>query len=97
MRRALSAKDTMLWRLALCRIFVHSRNSDLAVPHFDRVLEDIQTHRLEEWDPMLALQGLKAVWAGFQKVSDKAVRERAALVLHRIARIDPVEAVRIGK
>ncbi len=97
MRLALSAKDAMLWRLALCRFFVHSRNPDLAVPHFDRVLEDIQTHRLEEWDPMLALQGLKAVWTGFQKVSDKAVRERAALVLHQIARLDPVEAVRIGK
>ena len=97
MRLAFSAKDKMLWRLALCRIFIHSRNADLAVPHFDRVLEDIQIHRLEEWDPAIALQGLKAVWTGFQKVSDKTVRERAALVLHQIARIDPVEAVRIGK
>ena len=97
MRLAFPVKDKMLWRLALCRILIHSKNADLAVPHFDRVLEDIEIHRLEEWDPILALQGLKAIWAGFQKVSDKTVKERAALVLHQIARLDPVEALRLGK
>jgi type VI secretion system protein VasJ len=97
MRLAYSVKDRMLWRLALCRILIHSKNADLAVSHFDQILKDIETYHLEEWDPMLALQGLKLIWAGFQKVSDKEVKERAAHVLHQITRIDPVEALRIGK
>jgi type VI secretion system protein VasJ len=97
MRLAFPAKDKMLWRLALCRILIHSKNVELAVPHFDRMLEDIETHRLEEWDPNLALQSLKVIWAGFQKVQDKNVKERAVFVLHKIARLDPVEALRLGK
>jgi type VI secretion system protein VasJ len=97
MRLAYSEKDRMLWRLALCRILITSRNATLAVSHFDQILKDIQTFRLEEWDPMLALQGLKVIWSGFQKMSDKEAKERAALVLHQISRIDPVEALRIGK
>ncbi len=97
MRLAFSAKDTMLWRLALCQILISSKNAVLAVSHFDQIQDDIKTYRLEEWDPMLALQGLKVIWAGFQKISDKEARERAGIVLHQISRIDPVEAIRIGK
>jgi type VI secretion system protein VasJ len=97
MRLAYSAKDRMLWRLALCRTLIHSKNAPLAVSHFDQILKDIQTYHLEEWDPMLALQALKVIWAGFQKIPDKEAKERAALVLHQITRIDPVEALRIGK
>jgi type VI secretion system protein VasJ len=97
MRLAFSVKDTMLWRLALCQILISSKNAALAVSHFDQILDDITTYRLEEWDPMLTLQGLKVIWAGLLKISDKEAKERAVIILRQISRIDPVEAIRIGK
>jgi type VI secretion system protein VasJ len=97
MRLAFSLREKMLWRLALCRFLIQSPHASLAMPHFDKILEDIQTYRLEEWDPMLALQGLKIMWSGLQKFPDKMAKERAAMVLHQIARIDPVEALRTEK
>jgi type VI secretion system protein VasJ len=97
MQQAVSVKDKMLWRLALCRLLVVSGNAALALPHFELILEDIETHKLDKWDPAFALHGLKAVWAGYLKVSDKAVKEQSVRVLHQISRINPVEAIRIGK
>jgi type VI secretion system protein VasJ len=97
LQQAVSVKDKMLWRLALCRLLVVSNNATLAVPHFDHILADIKRYKLDKWDPAFALQGLKAVWAGYQKVSDKALKEQAVRVLHQISRINPVEAIRIGK
>lgn len=97
MRLVCAAKEKMLWRLALCRFLINSKNSVFAVAHFDQLREDIKTYRLEDWDPMLALHSLKIIWAGLQKVSDAPSKERAISVLHQIARIDSVEALRIGK
>ncbi|MBC2694640.1 MAG: type VI secretion system protein TssA [Desulfobacteraceae bacterium] len=96
-RNSFSQRETLLWRLALSQIIVSSKQAELAVPHFEQILQDIEMYRLEKWDPELALKGFKAVWAGFNTYSDKTFKTRAVDTLNRIARLDPAEALRLKK
>jgi type VI secretion system protein VasJ len=73
-----------------------SKKADLATPHFEQILHDIDLYRLEEWDPDLAMEGLKLVWTGFNAQKGKAFKSEAAGVLDRIARLDPAEGLRLG-
>ena len=96
MQHSFSARERLRWRLALVRLLIASKNTALALPHFDQLLADIDTYRLERWDPGLALNCFKVIRAGLKTLPDEAARERAEAMLHRIARLDPVEALRQG-
>ncbi len=96
LRKSFSGKKTLQWRLALSQILMSSKQANMAAPHFEQVLQDIDLYRLEEWDPDLALEGLKLVWVGFTAQEDKAFKSKAADILNRIARLDPAEALRLG-
>lgn len=97
LRQSGSQKKTLQWRLALSQILMSAKQTSLAAPHFEQVLRDIELYRLEEWDPDLALEGFKLIWAGFDSQTDKAFKSKAAEILNRIARLDPAEALRLEK
>ncbi len=90
-----AGKERLLWRLALSHLLVSSKHADLAIPHFDQILSDIDTFHLEKWDPELALKGFKAAWSGLTRLSDKTLKSKAADILSRIARLDSTEALRM--
>jgi len=95
LRKSSSKKKTLQWRLALSQILMSSKQANLAVPHFEKVLEDIELYRLEEWDPDLALEGFKLIWVGFNNQTDKTFKKKAMDVLNRIARLNTTEALRL--
>ncbi len=97
MHHCYSRKEALTWRLALTQILIGSQRLDLAMPHLDLILKDIDAYQLTRWDPELALKGLRLVWAGFNSHTDKAVQQDADAILNRIAEIDPVEALNIKK
>lgn len=90
-----SRKEKLLWRLALAQLLMNTNRAILALPHLEQVIADIGTFRLEEYDPCLALQGLRLAWVGFDSQTEPRFKEKAADALHRIARLDPVEMVRL--
>jgi type VI secretion system protein VasJ len=96
MRKSGSRKKTLQWRLALSQILMSSKQANLAGPLFDQILQDIETYRLEEWDPDSALDVLKSVWMGFNNLTDKAYKDKAVDILNRIARLDPAQALQLG-
>jgi type VI secretion system protein VasJ len=93
LRGSFSRRDQLLWRLGLAQILLDAKRPQLALPHLESVLEDIDAYKLEQWDPSLALKGLKIVWLGFSTRSDEVGKGQAAGVLNRIARLDPAEAL----
>jgi type VI secretion system protein VasJ len=97
MQHSFSACDRLRWRLALVWILITSKNSGLAMPHFDQLVHDIDTYRLESWDPDLALTCFKVILAGLKTLRDKTAQQMGETILHRIARLDPLEALRQGK
>lgn len=92
-----SKRGRLLWRLALSRFLINAKRKNVATPYLEQILHDIELYRLEEWDPELALKGFKIVWTGFNFQSDETSRNKAVDALHRIARLDPVAAMRLEK
>ncbi|MGD9157596.1 MAG: type VI secretion system protein TssA [Desulfobacteraceae bacterium] len=93
LKNCASQKEALIWRTALCRTLIKSKRADVAVPHLNLILNDIDTYGLECWEPSLALEGLKLVWTGFAGRKDTD----SSQILSRIARLDPVEALKLEK
>ena len=94
---SLSQKEKLLWRLALSQLLVENKQSKLAIPHLEQMIKDIDFYRLEEFDPELALRCLKVIWFGLHPQSDQTWKDKANEVLHRVAKLDLAEAIRMGK
>ena len=97
LRASYSKREQMLWRLGLTQVLVNAGQTQLAFPHLESLIQDIDTYRLEEWDPDLALKGFKMVWQGFSGQEDESFKGRTTDVLNRIARLDPAEAIVFAK
>ncbi len=61
MERGYGNKMKFLCRMGLIRLLISLGKKELAIPHAMLLLEDITTHKLEGWDPILAVQGLRTV------------------------------------
>ncbi|OQY57503.1 MAG: hypothetical protein B6245_16700 [Desulfobacteraceae bacterium 4572_88] len=92
-----SQKDIFRWHLALSRILIGAGQLNLAAPHLEQILQDMETYHIETWDPDMAVKGLHAVWVGFSNShsDNKIFKDKAIDALHRIARIAPTEALRL--
>ena len=97
LNRASSSRERVLLRLATSRMLIDARQGKLALPHLEQVLRDIDTYRLEEYEPALTLRGLKLALSGLESQADPSFKVKAADVLYRIARLDMAEAIRLGK
>ena len=93
LRSSFSKRDQLLWRMALSQILMQAKKAELALPHLEAILRDIDLYRLEEWDPDLAVKGLRMVWSGFSTQSDDSSRDKASDVMNRLARLDPAGAL----
>ncbi len=90
-----SKRERFLWRLALAEMLINVGRSKLAIPHIDQVLRDMDRHELEEYDPVLAMRGLKLAWHALQAQAEQRSRDLATDVLHRIGRLDMPEMMRL--
>jgi type VI secretion system protein VasJ len=97
LKNCISQQQALRWRLALCRMLIGSKRMDMAVPHLELILKDIETYRLETWDPRLALEGLKLVWTGYNSLAGNEAKGKAEAVLSQIAKLDPAEALKLSK
>jgi type VI secretion system protein VasJ len=97
LQHCFSNKEKLTWRLALSQILLEARRPDLALPHLDLILKDIDTYQLASWDPGLAVKGFKLVWAGFNSHKDDEFRKNAETILNRISELDPVAALTLKK
>ena len=97
LRNSFSQKERLLWRLALCQLLMNTKQAKLVLPHLEVILKEIDFYRLEEYDPEIALKGLKLVWLGMSSQPDPVFKEKAAETFHRIARLDLTEAIGLGK
>ena len=97
LRKSFSGKERFLWRLALSQLLMNNKQARLALPHLEAIIKEVDFYRLEEYDPELALKGLRLVWLGMSAQPDPMFKEKATETLHRIARLDLTEVIRLGK
>ena len=91
-----SRKEAFHWRVALCRLLVGTPEARHALPHIEEILKEIDLFHLEEFDPELALKGLKVAWDGYRANADLVPEERVADMQGRIARVDVSAAMSLG-
>lgn len=91
-----SKKDAMVLRMGLSRMLISEKQERIALAHLDTVLDDMDRHRLDTWDPAFALDALKLIYKVFKKQGDPRYKSRSHDVLARIANISTIEALGIG-
>lgn len=92
-RSAASKEAELVWRISLADLLLEYGQPELATSHLERIMAEIEAHRLEIWDTELALAGLSAVWEGAAAGVLKMVD--AAGILGRIAALDAAHALRL--
>ena len=92
-----SSREKVLRRQAITDMLLSVNQLRLAFPHLEEIIREIDTYRLEEYEPALAVKGLKLVWLGFESQKDQSFKEKAADALYRIGRLDMAEVVRLDK
>jgi type VI secretion system protein VasJ len=93
MQKSVACKEIMLWRMSLCQLMVAAKQAPLALPQLELLVESIDRFQLETWDPELALEALKIVWQGYKAQKKSDDQEKAAAIVNRINRLNPVEAL----
>lgn len=96
MHKSSSGKEKILWRLAIAQLLLEMKKPRPARPYLEQILKDIDNYRLEEWDPDLALRGLKTIWLGWNNAPDPGLKEKLSEIILRIAKLDLAEAMRLG-
>jgi len=88
-------RESIQWRIGLVQILMRGKQAGLALSHCEKLTEDIDRFRLEQWDPVQALRIYKIFYHCLKAVSSKLLKERGSELLGKIARLDSAEAIRI--
>ncbi|EMG38276.1 type VI secretion-associated protein, VC_A0119 family [Desulfocurvibacter africanus PCS] len=92
---AASARQRLLWRIALVELLSRTSAPEIARPHCREILRLMEEHRLEEWEPALALQGLSVVHGCLEDDGSEDSRLLAAEVMDKLARVGPAQALEL--
>ncbi len=83
-----SGRDRFAWRLALCAVLLDTDPSGAVIPLLDEVVEAIERHGLDEFDPALAVKGLRMAYTGYRAFPDRVPEEKVAAARGRLSRLD---------
>lgn len=84
------------WRLGIARLLIETKKTLQALPHLDQIVADIDRFELERYDPEIAIEGLSLAWQGYGAQTLNEHKLRAMELLHRLAKVDPAAALRLG-
>jgi type VI secretion system protein VasJ len=90
---ASSIRERFLWELGLCRLLVGAKKTRLAIPYIQEILSLLDAHRIEKWEPELAVEALTTAFAGLRQQADKKDETLLDDVLNRIAALNPSKAL----
>jgi type VI secretion system protein VasJ len=90
-----SGQERFTWRIALAQLLLGAGQIDLARPHLEQLLSQVEEYQLEQWDPRLALQALMLVHQGLSGDARPEAQEKGAGAFDRIVRINPAAALQI--
>ncbi len=70
-------QEKILWRLAVARLLLKVKKYELALPHLDQIIREIDIFHLENYDSALALKGLKMVCEGLESQNDESLKSKS--------------------
>ena len=90
---ACSARERFVWVTGLCRLLLRAKLPQLVVPNSYKIIEMLDTYKIEQWEPALAVEGLTVVLSGLRLQEDKKDEELIKKTLNRIAMINPARVL----
>jgi type VI secretion system protein VasJ len=90
-----SGRARLLTRIAMVKLLVSGKKEKTALPHVRKIMEDVDKFGLEQWDPNLALEGLKAVLSAVRGQKDEPSVKLTIEIMSRISALNPGEALRL--
>ncbi len=90
-----SVRDKLKWRMLLSQALIAQKKYNIALPHLKEIISEIDYYRLEKWEPDFALRLLTMTWTGFNAYPDKNIKNESSKIISRIAKINPVAALRL--
>ena len=81
-------------QVGMLKILARTGNIQLSEAYVQNVVASIDRHNLEEWEPHLALDGLKAAYDALRQSEDSGVQEQVRTLFSRMGRISPADALR---
>ena len=91
-----SGRLRLRWRIGLAEILLATGHPETARPVIDLILEDLDAHQLDAFDPELTVTALRTARQGLAAGTDEASQARAGEVLDRIMRLDPAQGLRLS-
>lgn len=89
-------RERLLWRVTMAGVLLGAGQGRVALPYLDQVLEELDRHHLEEYEPELALNALELAWCAYREQPEPQAQETASALLLRIGRLDLPEMLRLA-
>jgi type VI secretion system protein VasJ len=86
-----SGRERLVLKTGLCRILTELNQPRLAQSFAEDILLSIEQHRIENWEPELAVEGFAAAVYALRRANES--EERVNSLLNRIAVLDPLKAL----
>ena len=90
-----SMRATFLWKTGLLRILVESRQTIVAAPYAEDILGTIDRHRLDLWEPQMAVQAMSLALTALRLEENDDNDDRVQGLIKKIAMLDPIKALNI--
>jgi type VI secretion system protein VasJ len=90
LRAAPSAREAFQWRLVLARSVEQSGKLEAAAALYLGLERDVDAHRLEDWEPELARELFRSLWALARRKASLLPASDAQRICARLARLSPL-------
>ena len=93
LEKGASQRERFLYRITLCRYLLAAKKAKHIQPHVDFFMKTIDSHHLEEWEPSLAVEAFKTIYAGLRAMKGEEAGMIRVKAFEGIARLDPGTAL----
>jgi type VI secretion system protein VasJ len=90
-----SRREKFLWKIAVCRMLLNAKKTVVASSFIDDLLTDIDTYKLDTWEPENAIEALSLILTGLRLQKNPEHEPLIKKVIKRISMLDPITALKI--
>ncbi|MFP4587525.1 MAG: type VI secretion system protein TssA [Desulfohalobiaceae bacterium] len=89
-------RDRYRLQVGMLQLLIQRNNFELATYYSERVVSMIDRHRLQEWEPELALEGLQLTYRALKGTQAEDTKKQAQEIFSRMVGISPASALRFS-
>lgn len=90
-----TGKEALLWRLELVKVLASSKHEKMASSQIEHVLDAVERHALDVWEPELAFAALRTVYSVLKTYPDTCRRVKPDDVLVLLGKMDIRAAMKL--